>query len=190
MTHSLRSYNRDPMNLRAGLFFASVLVFIAACLTAAQGATITTSSAEVTPGEHFTLTLRIDAPPPYIGASFYLKTLGTFQIIDRDMIFTDPTVTNGNLTSISEVRSQDLAGLVDFDAPITRTEDAITLTLEAPAMLGIHIFYVDTASILLFPDFSTAPLTTNPVSINIVPEPPTIFLLLMLGFVRLRWKQH
>lgn len=162
-------------------------VFVAIWLLAiaARAATLVVEPASVHPGQQFTLGLWLDETDVQ-GVSLYVKSNATFAILGRTTDFPDLTTPDSQLGSISTLGSTDLGGLWEFDAPTDRPLLALTLTLEAPATPGSCWFIAEQRSVLLFADFSTAPLVTPYVQVDVVPEPSSLLLLGCLGFTRLR----
>jgi hypothetical protein len=181
MTRTRRPSHRSEQALA---FIGMALLLAFACGMAARGATLVPSSAEVAPGEPFTLRLELEAGEPILGLSWYLKANGTFPVAARE---TPNEPLTEALGSISETRSADFGWIVEnIEQPVERPLTAGILTLLAPAAPGHYSIRLDEQSVLLLADLSSVPVTANYALVTVVPEPPVLVLLALGGLIRFR----
>jgi hypothetical protein len=185
----------------------SLTILAFASAASGQSFTLTTltgaSQISISAGEEFSLKLTLDVPYQSTGVSVYLETtsgVGLFSITGRDtsltpyVDLTTNSLSGGN--ALLNPRTADLGGtLINPTSPINAgTFQISTFTIRANATLSPGTYTLSTSDILSTVQrtqaegFSSGPVPPTTFTVNIVPEPGSVSLLLcgLLGLIGLR----
>jgi MYXO-CTERM domain-containing protein len=188
-------------------FFASFVAVSASYLPqsahAVAGLSLTDSigapnAISISPGQSFSITMTLTATTEQlIGAGYSLVApgagAGKFTLVSRDVVgtpFSDLIVANVSNTTVSDVATVNLGGLVESTPVQPGSYFLANYVISSSATLspGIYTLQADPNAVAPDPSFNSVPLSTSTYQVTVVPEPGTAALALgglgLLGALR------